>query len=726
MSRQALLTVKELAAYLGVSRATVYNWIGKKGLPALKIGNTWKFRQNEVDGWLDSSFKQNPADEISWEQNWRPLWELTDDMLCLAGFDGYFKRLNPAWTRILGWREEELMSKQWLDFVHPDDVEKTLETGSKLLSGESIVQFENRYRCKDGSYRWISWNSVPSLTKKLIFAVARDISALKQTRMELQHTGEELSRILDSVPSLVFYKDTENNFIRVNKATADMLGIPKEQIEGASCFDLFPKDLAAKYWKDDQELLKSGEPRHGILEPLETGSVKRWNLTDKIPFIDAEGNRMGVIGVSTDITELKETEEELRLFENVIASAPDLISIVDKSLHYRFVNESYSKIWQKEKSGIEGRHISELVGRESFDKLIRPRLVKAFSGEHQEYSAWFEVPGRGRRFFVTSYHPVENKNGDIEHVVVNARDNTERKLDEQELQLQKDRLAMASEAGGIGVWEYNIETGELHWDQGMYNLYHASINEFSGEYEAWRSRLHAEDVEDAETALENSINNNKPFEHEFRIVVPGGGIRHIKAAARLRQREDSSDRYLIGVNWDITEHKRLEAQIRTLANTDPLTGAINRRQFVIRGNEELARSKRHKHSLALVMIDLDHFKQINDQHGHAAGDEVLRDFVKNCERELRISDIICRLGGEEFAIMLPETGEESALQTAERLRKIIEQTPAASQGTEISYTFSAGVTLAKVSDDSIDFMLNRADKALYKAKEQGRNRIVMG
>jgi PAS domain S-box-containing protein len=106
------------------------------------------------------------------------------DMLCIAGFDGNFKQLNPAWTFTLGWSIDELLSHPWLSFVHPDDQQSTIEVGKQLQNGKSVIEFENRYQCKDGTYRWISWNSFPILEKKQIFAVARDITQRKRMEEE--------------------------------------------------------------------------------------------------------------------------------------------------------------------------------------------------------------------------------------------------------------------------------------------------------------------------------------------------------------------------------------------------------------------------------------------------------------------------------------------------------------------------------------------------------------
>lgn len=127
------------------------------------------------------------------------LFNLSLDMLCIAGFDGYFKELNPAWEKAVGWTNDELVSKPYLEFVHPDDREPTIEAAQGLTEGKAAVTFENRYLCKDGSYRWISWNSFPLVEEELIFAVARDVTDIKRVQAELEASNRELEAFSYSV-----------------------------------------------------------------------------------------------------------------------------------------------------------------------------------------------------------------------------------------------------------------------------------------------------------------------------------------------------------------------------------------------------------------------------------------------------------------------------------------------------------------------------------------------
>jgi diguanylate cyclase (GGDEF)-like protein/PAS domain S-box-containing protein len=181
---------------------------------------------------------------------------------------------------------------------------------------------------------------------------------------------------------------------------------------------------------------------------------------------------------------------------------------------------------------------------------------------------------------------------------------------------------------------------------------------------------------------------------------------------------------VLGIARDITERKRLEAELLEMATTDFLTGLSNRRHFMTRMQDELARvNRRDTLQVAVLMLDIDHFKRINDRHGHAAGDAVLKQFAVIIGAELRIVDSVGRVGGEEFAILLSGTDRGGAHTFAERLREKIARALFQQDGEKIPVTVSIGITVMNTQDASINEVLQRADAALYTAKESGRNRV---
>jgi diguanylate cyclase (GGDEF)-like protein len=167
---------------------------------------------------------------------------------------------------------------------------------------------------------------------------------------------------------------------------------------------------------------------------------------------------------------------------------------------------------------------------------------------------------------------------------------------------------------------------------------------------------------------------------------------------------------------------QLELELEVLATRDSLTGAHNRRSFLHLAGLELDRARRTTRPFSLLMVDIDRFKSINDTHGHPVGDEVIRTLARTCQGALRSVDVLGRLGGEEFAIVLPETGTEGALRVAERLRRSLAETVVPVDGKALTFTVSMGVAEWRPGE-GLDPLLSRGDQALYAAKNTGRNKV---
>jgi len=187
---------------------------------------------------------------------------------------------------------------------------------------------------------------------------------------------------------------------------------------------------------------------------------------------------------------------------------------------------------------------------------------------------------------------------------------------------------------------------------------------------------------------------------------------------------DGQPAILVALN-DINARKLLEEELRRLATTDYLTGMWNRRHFMVLANKELMRRWRYERPFSLIMFDLDHFKEVNDTFGHLAGDQVLAEVASLAAKELRKVDFAGRLGGEEFALLLPETAIDKAVQVADRIRRSIASCGfMLEDGNVVKLTASFGVAEALQADEKFDIVINRSDYALYQSKKAGRNKVT--
>jgi len=238
--------------------------------------------------------------------------------------------------------------------------------------------------------------------------------------------------------------------------------------------------------------------------------------------------------------------------------------------------------------------------------------------------------------------------------------------------------------------------------------------------------IHPDDRERIKELFQRTVATGIGECAEFRFVLKDGSIRFMESDGRAIHDATGMVSKVVVVSRDITEQKRLEADLREMAATDMLTGLSNRRHFLGQLEQEKARvSRAEEKSAAVLMIDIDNFKVVNDTFGHAAGDHVLRHLSTLMREDLRKIDTLGRLGGEEFAVILPGADSAAAEIFAERLRKQVAETPAVLDKWTIPLTISIGVTEIKPGDVSADEALTRADRALYRAKECGRNRVTV-
>lgn len=281
-------------------------------------------------------------------------------------------------------------------------------------------------------------------------------------------------------------------------------------------------------------------------------------------------------------------------------------------------------------------------------------------------------------------------------------------------------LQSAQSVAQMGSWELDVASGRLSWSQETYRIFELDPAT-PADYQLFLSFVHPEDRPAVDATWQAAL-DGEPYDIEHRIVV-NGKERWVRERADLVLSGDGELVSGIGTVQDVTEAKKMEFELRRLATTDTLTGLPNRRYFIERMEQELERFHRYHKPVAVLMLDLDHFKLVNDRYGHAQGDAVLCHFAELVKDTLRKIDLVGRLGGEEFAILLPDTDAEGASLYAERLRQRVEESPCQSEQASIPFTVSIGLTLFLEQDEGCDPPLARADAALYSAKEKGRNRV---
>jgi diguanylate cyclase (GGDEF)-like protein len=324
--------------------------------------------------------------------------------------------------------------------------------------------------------------------------------------------------------------------------------------------------------------------------------------------------------------------------------------------------------------------------------------------------------------------------------LVNERQRNIAKLKERENELMalSHRLNLALEASKIGLWEIDIETQQRSWDEQMFHLHGMKRAGRDPTYDEWRRTVHADDIAAASTTLFRSLGGGLEYRSQYRIVLPDGGIRHIRSVGSAHEGADGRAK-ITGLSWDITDDVLMTEQLRAakavadmrnaeLADAkdriehnalhDPLTGLGNRR-MLDKTLERLSAGAEGQESIAILHIDLDRFKQINDTLGHAAGDAMLVHASKILRSNISASDIVARIGGDEFVVVMPGAPEDPAL--CDRIIAEMRQ-PVDYNGFPCRFGVSIGIAVARGSTRDARKLLVNADIALYRAKQSGRNR----
>ena len=292
---------------------------------------------------------------------------------------------------------------------------------------------------------------------------------------------------------------------------------------------------------------------------------------------------------------------------------------------------------------------------------------------------------------------------------------------DRQLKENEERLALALWGADLGLWDWDARTDTITCKGPRADLVGCRLGETHLSFGDWEKQIHPQDLPAVRDALRTHLENRAPFfESEYRLRYKNEAWNWVLIRGKVIERDRRGQfSRACGIVMDIGQRKKLEANLRRLAITDPLTGAFNRRYLLQIMETEISRSQRYARPLSLIMFDLDHFKRINDSFGHDQGDKVLKGVAALARQRLRHSDIMARWGGEEFIILAPETALPQAIVLAETLRAALRQSPFPDIG---PITASFGVAGYR-PDETIEQWLKRVDDLVYQVKREGRDQI---
>ena len=452
----------------------------------------------------------------------------------------------------------------------------------------------------------------------------------------------------------------------------------------------------------------------------ETGSPQ-WLETRISTVRDGNGSATGFVAVSRVVTDRLEAERllqtQLERYRQIADAVPGMtVWIVDRAMRCRFAAGAGFPSLGIDPASCFDRPLGEIL---SADRLaaVRPHLEEAFAGRTSTEDDQ-SVPNRN---FWLRYVPVAETSGAVEEVLVVGLEVTDREQTHEALRRSEASFSSAFDNSPIGMAITAPDGSVLRVNDAFCAFTKRSRGELHGG--AWLELTHPEDRESSLELVRRMLAGEKRTAMvEKRFVRPDHTVVHAMMSITLVRDDRGRPLHLVTQVLDITDRRRLESYLEELALRDPLTGAHNRRAFDVELSRRLTVESAGAPNGAVVIFDIDHFKEVNDTFGHHIGDDVLRHLVSAWRQRLRRSDVLARTGGDEFVVLLDETDPENAHAVANDLVTLADQ--AILTVTGVASSMSAGMALFRQDEDPAQ-LLRRADDALYLAKRAGRGRLVV-
>jgi diguanylate cyclase (GGDEF)-like protein/PAS domain S-box-containing protein len=712
--------------------------------------------------------------------------EATANAVIITDYEGKIVWVNRAFTAKTGYSKEELLGKNPRLLKSGEQPEAYYADLWSTISSGKVWQSEIVNRRKDGT-TYTEEMTITPVTLKLgstidtyFIAITQDVTERKRIEDDLYRSRELLQYILDTIPQRVFWKDRNSTYLGCNQAFATDAGLnnPAEVI-GKNDFELAWSGTAERYRADDNLVMEKGTARLNYDETQSRPDGRLiWLRTSKLPLHDQEGKVTGIIGTYEDITERKQTEESLKFFRLLVDQSNDAIVVADpETLSMLDMNAQACSSLGYTREELLSMRISDIDP--TIDEPARAKITESLRN-----SGLAIIQSTQRRKDGSTF-PVEVSmkfvHLDRDYVVSAIRDISERMQMERALEEVNAKLritlgvseeqareaikltelvdilqscqtveeayqiigdtlpkTLASFSGAlcmtapsrnmvetVAAWGGTNITEKVFSLDDCWALRRGKIHSVSNAASPLRCAhvrgslaggylcvpLAAQGETLGVLCLENSV--------QFPSLFLGSPENQMETLAR--QANAVAERISL-----VLANLRVREVLRSQSNRDPLTGLFNRRFMEESLEREVRRAARNKESVALLMLDLDHFKLFNDTFGHQAGDVLLRGFGEFLSKETRGQDVACRYGGEEFLFVLTGATIGAASKRAELLREGLKHLTVRHAGQVLGkITVSIGVSAFPDHGATVEELVRAADKALYRAKEEGRDRIVV-
>ncbi len=648
---------------------------------------------------------------------------------------GTFSYVSELSEKITGYSDSELIGSYSLNNIYPDDRDRVRIQAIKCLKKESCETYEYRFVKKNGEVRWILETVTPIdyNGERATLGIFMDITERKLIEEALRLSEEKYRTIIENIEDGYVELDLKGNFRFFNGAISKMHGYSGIELLKLNYRDIMDEDTSRKIYSKYNKVFTTGEPEKGYEYEIITKNGQRRNLETSISIIkNSAGRPVAFRGIVRDRTEHKKAEEALlqskEKYRSILENIEEGFFEVDLAGNFTFYNNSTCKLL-----GYSGEEMTGMNYRQYTDKDTAKEVFHIFNGIYKtglpakEFD-WLIVRKDGTRRYVSASISLRK---DSSGTPVGFQGFTHDVTERIHAEFQKEAALEAlreSEEKYRNILE-NIQEAYFEVDlAGNFTFFNDSLCRMTGYSRDELKGTNYSNFSDTENSKKVFITFNnvyitgEPTEgFDWLVIRKNGEKKYIEASVSLKK--DSSDKPtgFKGVIHDITERKRIEQELNYMATHDALTGLPNRLMFSQLLNHAIMSAKRNGKKLAVLFIDLDRFKVINDSLGHDAGDQLLQTIARRFRESLREVDVVGRLGGDEFIILIEDFQDLSPVKKVAQKILSAAMKPMVIAKEECRVTASIGISVYSRDGQDEQTLMKNADIAMYFAKEEGKN-----
>ena len=670
------------------------------------------------------------ADSLSEQlDDYRLLIENSQDLLVKVDPRGRFLFVSPSYCNLFGLSEQELRGKTFMPLVHEEDRESTALAMEKLYSPPHRCYLEQRAMTTLG-WRWLAWSDKalldPAGEVEAIVGVGRDITAQKEVEFALRENEIRYRELFENMgDGVALYEAVDDGedfvFSEINRAAERILRIDRAELIGQRVSAVFPAVGEIGLLEVFRQVSRDGRSRYHPVCRYSDARLDLWvdNFVLKLP----NGE---VVAIFEDLSTAKRSEQALLRSERRLRESQAYAHVG----FWELQPDGERALWSDEIYRIAGIPRQDKAGPKVLQKLVHPddfpRVLESLkhslkTGDEHRVEYRFVRPNGEQRWVECRARPVDDGDQDRRKLSGYLQDITERKQAEEALRVSEERFELAMQGANDGLFDWDLETGEIYYSPRWKGMLGYRDEELPNTLETWEKlRVPAEHNGMLEALEGGQAGTRDKFEVEYRLRHKDGHLVDILARARVIKNAQGAAVRVVGTHVDISARKQAEKEIQHLAFHDSLTGLPNRMLFNETLEQVLAGYKRDGQKFAVHLLDLDHFKEINDNLGHPVGDELLEAVAGRISAAIRSSDLLARLGGDEFALIqhgVADAGECSAL--AAKIIAAVDKIFQLSNNA-VHTSVSIGIVIVQSGSTDSTRLMSCADVAMYKAKECGR------